>query len=89
MKRKTLTPIEHVELGATLKRARQLLLEAAGMTRRYGRLSTQLYDVADSLTSPRAWLEQRLIADFGADAMVEGIHCRDVYFGQMEEASDA
>jgi hypothetical protein len=88
MTRKTLTAQEHVELGQTLKRARALLLDAAGMTRRYGRLSIQLYDAADSLTSPRAWLEQRLIADFGEDALISGVHVRDVYFGNtsaMEE----
>jgi hypothetical protein len=82
MKHKALSPAEHVELGALLKCARNDLLSAAMMCRPFGKLSQQLLDTADAL--PRAWLEQRLVELVGADAMIEGVHCRDVYFG-MEE----
>jgi hypothetical protein len=80
-----LTPAEHVELGSLLKRARHDLLEAGALCRGYGRLSAQLFDIADSLTSPRAWLEARLVEAVGEDATVEGVHVRDVYFGTMED----
>jgi hypothetical protein len=68
-----------------LKRARALLLDAAAETRCYERLSRQLIDAANGLTAQRGWLEARLIEAVGADAMVEGTHVRDVYFGQMED----
>ena len=80
---KGLTPAEHVEVGSLLKRARNDLLEAAMMCRPYGKLSQQLLDTADAL--PRGWLEARLVEQVGDDAMVEGVHVRDVYFGEMEE----
>jgi hypothetical protein len=83
-KRKTLTPTEHVELGLTLKRADALLVEAAKTTRCYGRLSEHFYDAANALISQRAWLERRLIDQVGMDAMVDGKHVRDVYFGLEE-----
>ena len=70
-----------------LKRANALLLDAAKMVRVYGRLADHLYDCADALVKPRAFLEKRLIDEVGANAMVEGIHVRDCYFGsEMEEA---
>jgi hypothetical protein len=81
-----LTPSEHVEVGALLKEARNNLLIAANMCRGYGRLSDQLAGIADSFMAQRAWLERRLIEAVGADAMVEGVHVRDVYFGsEMKE----
>ena len=91
MSKPKLTPAQHVELGATLKHARRLLLEAAGMCRGYGRLSAQLFDAADALTAPRAWLEARLVEQVGEDAMIAGVHCREVYFGELasEEVEDA
>lgn len=86
-KNKRLTPSQHIELGRTLKRARELLLEAGMATRCYGKLSRGLFDAADALTEPRAWLEKVLIDAVGEDAMVAGTHVRDVYFGSetMEE----
>jgi hypothetical protein len=83
MKRGKLTPQEHVELGLVLKQARALIHEAARMTRMYGRLSRELYDAADALMKPRAWLTQRLIEDVG-DGLVEGVPAREVYFGELE-----
>jgi hypothetical protein len=80
-----LSPSEHLEVGSDLKRARALLLSAAGVCRCYGKLSRQLGDLADALCEPRSWLEARLIEAVGADAMVEGVHCRDVYFGELGE----
>jgi len=85
-KSKGLSPAEHVELGRDLKHARALLLDAAATCRCYGKLSHQLYDLADTLTVPRSWLERVLIEAVGADAMVEGVHCRDVYFGELAES---
>jgi hypothetical protein len=54
-------------------------------TRCYGKLSRQLFDLADALTVPRSWLERVLIAEVGADAMVEGTHVKDCYFGELME----
>jgi hypothetical protein len=68
-----------------LKRARQLLLDAAAITRCYERQSRQLMDAANSLMAQRGWLEQRLIEQVGADGSVEGTNVRDVYFGPMED----
>ena len=86
-KNRGLSPAQHVELGRTLKHARQLLLEAGMATRCYGKLSRRFFDAADALTEPRAWLEKVLIDAVGEDAMVAGTHVRDVYFGSetMEE----
>jgi hypothetical protein len=92
VRQKGLTPAEHVELGTLLKRARRLLHEAGAMCRPYGQLAQDLFDLADrSLMSPRAFLEKRLIEAVGDDGVVEGVHVRDVYFGELkeEEASDA
>jgi hypothetical protein len=33
----------------------------------------------------RGELERKLIEAVGDDAMVEGVHVRDIYFGEMEE----
>jgi hypothetical protein len=90
MRRKTgLSPEEHIELGLTLKRARALLLEAGRMTRCYGRLSDEFYQIADSFMMQRAWLEKRLIEQVG-DRLVEGVPARDVYFGmEIVEREDA
>ena len=87
---KGLSPTQHIELGRTLKRARELLLEAGMATRCYGKLSRGLFDAADGLTEPRAWLEKVLIDAVGEDAQVDGVHVRDCYFGsEMEEVEDA
>ena len=90
MRRKTLTPQEHVELGAILKRARRLLHEAGAMCRPYGQLAQDLFDLADrGLMSPRAFLEKRLIEQVGSeDALVEGVPARDVYFGPLVEKEE-
>jgi hypothetical protein len=84
---KGLTPAEHVEVSRLLKRARNDLLEAAMMCRCYGKLSDQLAEIADGL--PTGWLEKRLIEAVGADGQVEGVHVRDVYFGELKEVEDA
>jgi hypothetical protein len=78
-----LTPEDHVKLGLLLKRARRLLHQASGMCRCYTRISQDLYDIGN-LIGRRHQLETRLIAEVGADALVEGMHCRDVYFGEVE-----
>jgi hypothetical protein len=80
-----LTLSEHREVGAMLKRARELLLDAAAITRCYERQWRELHDIVDSLVSPRHQLERKLIERVGADGMVEGVHVRDVYFGTMEK----
>ena len=86
-----LTLSEHREVGSKLKHARQLLLDAAAETRCYDRLSQNLSDIANRLTAPRAELERKLIEAVGIDAMVEGAHVRDVYFGEVSamETEDA
>jgi hypothetical protein len=84
-----LTPAEHVEVGAKLKRARQLLLDASAITRNYERLSRQLSDAANGLMAIRGELERKLIEAVGENGMVEGIKVRDVYFGEMKEVEDA
>jgi len=81
-----LTPSEHVEVGAMLKRARRLLLDASAITRNYDRLSRQLSDAANVLMAQRGELERKLIEAVGEDATVEGIKVRDVYFGQLAES---
>jgi hypothetical protein len=78
-----LTPEQHVALGAKLKDARRLLLEVAAMCRCYGQVSQDLFDIAN-LIGPRHQLETRLIEEVGREGMVEGVHCRDVYFGEVE-----
>jgi hypothetical protein len=90
-KQRGLSPADHVELGQTLKRARNLLLEAGAMCRPYGQLAQDLFDLADrGLMSPRAFLEKRLIEQVGSeDATVEGVRVRDVYFGPLVEQVDA
>ena len=81
-KRKMLTPAQHVDLGRTLKRANALLLDAARYCRIYGRLADHLYDCADALVKPRAFLEKRLIEEVGGEGeLVNGVRCRDVYLG--------
>jgi hypothetical protein len=76
-----LTAEEHRELGATLKEARRLLLEAGAITRGcYPGVSRGLFDIADGLISPRAYLERQLIALVGDDEWV-----REVYFGEFAE----
>jgi len=86
-KRKMLTPTQHLDLGRTLKRANALLLDAARYCRIYGRLADHLYDCADALVKPRAFLEKRLIEEVGGEGeLVNGVPCRDVYFGM--EADD-
>jgi hypothetical protein len=81
-----LTLEEHIEAGRKLKRVVRLLHDVGAMTRCYERLSTQLNDAANGLMAQRGWLERKLIEQVGPDAMIEGVHCRDVYFGsEMEE----
>jgi hypothetical protein len=81
-----LTAQEHRELGAALKEARRLLLEAAAMSRVYRAVSRELFDLADALRSPRAELERRLIGEVGDDEWV-----REIYFGELasEEIENA
>jgi hypothetical protein len=86
-KSKGLSPSEHVALGRLLKRAIRDLQDAARLARVYGRLSDELFDAADGLMRQRGWLERRLVEAVGADAMIEGVHRRDVYFGiEVEDA---
>jgi hypothetical protein len=85
-----LTLSEHLEVGAKLKRARALLLDAAATCRCYERQSRQLMDAANALMAQRGWLEARLIDAVGENGSVEGLHCRNVYFGPEEmEREDA
>ena len=77
-----LTTAEHVELGRLLKRVRRDLHDAAVMCRRYGRLSGELFDLADAI--PTGWLETRLVELVGADGVVDGKSVRDVYRGEGE-----
>jgi hypothetical protein len=83
-----LTAQEHRELGATLKEARRLLLEAAAQSRYYRNISRQLFEIADALMGPRAELERKLIEAVGEEGMVEGIGVREIYFGEMKEEVD-
>jgi hypothetical protein len=76
-----LTLSEHREVGAKLKRARQLLLDASAITRNYDRLSRQLSDAANGLMAQRGELERKLIDAVGEDGSVEGVPVREVYFG--------
>jgi hypothetical protein len=76
-----LTLSEHREVGAMLKRARRLLLDAAQITRNYDRLSRQFSDAANGLMAQRGELERKLIEAVGEDGVVEGVHVREVYFG--------
>jgi hypothetical protein len=76
-----LTLAEHREVGAMLKRARRLLLDAAHMTWCYERLSRQLGDAANGLMAQRGELERKLIDAVGENGSVEGVPCREVYFG--------
>jgi hypothetical protein len=88
MSKRVLTPAQHIHLGRTLKHANALLLDAARYCRIYGRLADHLYDCADALVKPRSFLEKRLIEEVGDDALISGVHVRDVYFGNtsaMEE----
>jgi len=85
--RNRLTPAQHIELGSLLKAAQRNLETAAMLTRRFGRLSQELFELSDRLTGPRSFLERCLIQQVGDDAMVDGVHCRDVYFGlEVEDA---
>ena len=68
---------------AMLKRARRLLLDASAICRCYDRLSRQLGDAANGLMAQRGELERKLIEAVGPEAMVEGVHVRDVYFGEV------
>jgi hypothetical protein len=83
--RPKLTPPQHVQLGALLKRARNALLSAAVLARPYGRLSQELGSAADALMTPCDFLERKLIEDVGADVLVEGVPVHEVYFGPMQE----
>jgi hypothetical protein len=88
--RPKLTPAQHLQLGTLLKQARNNLLAASVKCRGYGRLSQQLGDAADGLMTPCDFLEKRLIEQVGEDALVEGVHVRDCYFGPLiEELEDA
>jgi hypothetical protein len=42
--------------------------------------------MANSLTAPRAELERKLIEAVGEDGEVEGVRCRDIYFGEVADA---
>jgi hypothetical protein len=75
-----LTPAQHVEVGRLLKCARRDLHDAAVMCRRYGRLSRELFEVADAI--PTGWLETRLVELVGADGVIDGKSVRDVYRGE-------
>ena len=75
------TLAEHRQVGAMLKRARRDLLDAAAITRCHDRLSRQLSDAANGLMAQRGELERKLIDAVGEDAMVDGVPCREVYFG--------
>ena len=87
MKRKGLTPAEHVELGALLKRVRRDLHEAGAMCRCYGQLAGDLFDLADrGLMSPRAFLEKQLIAAVARTEWLRASGVRDVYFGTLADA---
>jgi hypothetical protein len=77
---------EHVAVGAKLKRARALILDCAAEVRCYERLSHNLSNMANSLTAPRAELERKLIEAVGEDGEVEGVRCRDIYFGEVADA---
>jgi hypothetical protein len=79
---------EHRAFGAKLKRARALILDVAAGVRNYERLSQNLSDIANRLTAPRGELERKLIEQVGENGMVEGVHVRDVYFGNAMETSD-
>jgi hypothetical protein len=84
-----LTPAEHLELGRLMKRNILGLQDAAKLARCYGRLSDELYDCADMLMRQRNWLEKRLIEAVGANAMVEGVHVREVYFGNVRAMEES
>ena len=64
-----LTLAEHRQVGAMLKRARALLLDAAAITRCHDRLSRQLSDAANGLMAQRGELERKLIEAVGADGL--------------------
>jgi hypothetical protein len=74
---------EHLEVGRLLKRARRDLLDAAAIIRNYDRLSRQLSDAANGLMAIRGELERKLIDAVGENGSVEGVHVRDVYFGNV------
>ena len=76
-----LSPAQHLELGNTIKHARRLLHEAAVLSRPYGRIAQRLLDLADAI--PRNELEAKLMAEVGADGVVDGVRARDVYFGEL------
>jgi hypothetical protein len=80
-----LTVDEHLDNGRKLKLAVRLLRDVAATCRCYERQSRQLEDAANALTAQRGWLEARLIEAVGPDAMVEGVPCREVYFGELVE----
>jgi hypothetical protein len=80
-----LTIAEHLELGAMLKRARRLLLDAAQLAKPYPTISQSLFDAANALTVQRSFLETRLMEQ-GASRD----EARDCYFGELaEEEVDA
>jgi hypothetical protein len=86
-----LTLSEHLEVGAQLTRARQLLLDAAATCRCYDRLSRQLSDAANGLMAIRGELERKLIEQVGEHGVVEGVPVREVCFGpeQVKEEVNA
>jgi hypothetical protein len=80
---KRLSPSEHAELGRLLKRARQLLLDAAQLAKPHPTISQGLFDAANALTVQRSFLETRLMEQ-GASRD----EARDCYFGpEMEKAN--
>ena len=78
----SLSPAQHRALGGLLKRARQLLLDAAQLAKPHPTISQGLFDAANALTVQRSFLETRLMEQ-GASRD----EARDCYFGpeQMEE----
>jgi hypothetical protein len=74
-----LTLDEHREVGAMLKRARALLLDASAIVGNYERQSRQLRNAANALRAPRDWLAQRLISEVGEAG------AKEVYFGREVE----
>jgi hypothetical protein len=86
MKRKGLSPSQHVELGRTIKRIRRALHEAGAVTRVWGfTFAQQFFDLADAI--PVAKLERKLVEECGA-GMVDGIPATDVYRGEEMEEVD-
>jgi len=75
-----LTRIQHRPVGAKLKRARRLLLDAAQDVKCYPTISQGLFDAANALTVQRSFLETRLMEQ-GASRE----EARDCYFGELRD----